>query len=91
MLFGVVERYAMFGEERVHLHTGSIAENSLDFALEHPARLVGFDEESFERDAGGILAGGGECCGVGVRDVDGHLHGFGVVPGGLEVSWRKAI
>jgi hypothetical protein len=40
------------------------------------------DVEGFEGGAGGVLAGGGELGGEGVRDFEGHLHGIRVAPAG---------
>ncbi len=77
---GVVVGDAVLLEELVDLHAGAIAEEALDLALVEMAGAVGVDGEGFEGGAGGVLAGGAELVGEGVRDVEGHLHGDRVHP-----------
>jgi len=50
----------MLLEESVDFHAGFVAEHLADFGLGELVVAVAFDGESFERDAGGVLAGGGE-------------------------------
>jgi hypothetical protein len=78
----------MCREELVNFHAGVEAKQTADFGFDERAGTIAFEGEGFERGTGGVLAGGGELCGEGVRDFEGHLHGltihFWVFCGGAE-------
>jgi len=61
--------------ELVDFHASVEAKQTANFGFGERAAAVAFEGKGFERGAGGILAGGGELYGVGVRDFEGHLHG----------------
>jgi hypothetical protein len=87
----VVKRDVMYREELVDFHAGVEAKQTADFGFGERAGTIAFEGEGFERGTGGVLAGGGELRGEGVRDFEGHLHGITVHFWGFVAARKKAI
>jgi hypothetical protein len=78
---------AVLHQKLMDLHACAVPEGTLDLAFIHAAGTVGVGEECFEGGACGVLAGGAELVGEGVRDVERDLHGGRVHLGWGWRSW----
>ena len=76
MVFRVIQRNVVFHEQSVDFHACFQLQEASDFGFRELAGAVSFDGEGFEGSPCGVLAGGGELSGEGVRGVEDHLHGF---------------
>ena len=66
----------MFLEQSVNLHSSSVAEHATYLPFGELLGTVTIDNEGLKRGACRILARSCELGGHGVRNVEGHLHGF---------------
>lgn len=66
----------MLLEQSVDLHPSSVAEHATYLPFEELLGTVAVDSKGFERYACWIFTSSHELCGHGVRNVEGHPHGF---------------